>query len=327
MPAAVTSVAPKSRLRSLAGRCAYLAYHAPRAAIVRSLSEGGPLEQWRTERSRRAMEAAAHTLPALPAHGGGTLAVHVLTGRRFWYQTAFCLWSFAHQAQRDLAPCIYDDGTLTEEFVAPFRRLFPAVRIFPQSEIIARLDQQLPAARFPFLRDRWVKYPHIRKLTDVHVGGTGWKLVVDSDLLFFHQPGFLTGWLENPSAPLHALDCDTAYGYPRPLMDQLAGHTVADLVNVGLCGLRSDALDWERLEHWCRVLMERHGPHYFLEQALVAMLVAGQRCAVAPAADYVTCPRPPEADACGAVMHHYVAESKRWYFQRNWRRSLETSPA
>jgi hypothetical protein len=22
------------------------------------------------------------------------------------------------------------------------------------------------------------------------------------------------------------------------------------------------------------------------------------------------------------VMHHYVAESKRWYFQHNWRRAL-----
>ena len=59
--------------------------------------------------------------------------------------------------------------------------------------------------------------------------------------------------------------------------------------------------------------------YVYLEQALVAMLVAGQRCAVAPGDDYLTCPQPPEATACGAVMHHYVAESKRWYFQRNWR--------
>jgi hypothetical protein len=41
---------------------------------------------------------------------------------------------------------------------------------------------------------------------------------------------------------------------------------------------------------------------------------------VAPAADYVTLPPPAEARRCSAVMHHYVAGSKRWYFQHNWRR-------
>ncbi|MDB6165383.1 MAG: glycosyl transferase family 2, partial [Lacunisphaera sp.] len=66
----------------------------------------------------------------------------------------------------------------------------------------------------------------------------------------------------------------------------------------------------------------REGTSYYLEQALIAMLVAGRDCAVAPAADYVTLPQPPEALECRAVMHHYVAESKRWYFQRNWRQAL-----
>ena len=307
------------------GRLLYHAWHRPLGALSRCRHEGGPLEQWRTERGRRHMETAAWTLPALPDCGGNPLEVHVLTGRRFWYQTAFCLWTLAHHAGRDLAPCIYDDGTLTEEFATPLLRLFPAVRIVSQCEILARLDQHLPAARFPHLRERWLRYPNIRKLTDVHAGASGWKLVIDSDLLFFRKPEFLLAWLDHPDRPLHAVDSETSYGYPRELMGRLAGHELAELVNVGLCGLRSDALDWERLEHWCRTLIEGHGPHYFLEQALVAMLVAGQRCAVAPGSDYLTCPQPPEAADCRAVMHHYVADSKRWYFQRNWRRVLASA--
>lgn len=63
---------------------------------------------------------------------------------------------------------------------------------------------------------------------------------------------------------------------------------------------------------------------YYLEQALIAMLVAGRPCAIAPVADYVTLPKPPEAHACKAVMHHYVAHSKRWYFQQNWRLALSS---
>src|SRR5262249_53586819 len=113
------------------------------------------------------------------------------------------------------------------------------------------------------------------------------------------------------------------YGYSSALMSKLADRPVAELVNVGLTGLDGAALDWERIEHWCRTLVERERTHYYLEQALVAMLIAGHSCVVAPAADYVTMPREPESSACNAVMHHYVAGSKRWYFQHCWRVALK----
>ena len=219
---------------------------------------------------------------------------------------------------------IYDDGSLSGEFRAPLARLFPAARFVDRSETTARLDEILPVARFPALRERWLNYPNIRKLTDPHLGSRGWKLVLDSDLLFFHRPEFLLNWLESPVRPLHAVDCETSYGYSRPLMDELAGAPVADLVNVGLTGLNSSDLDWDRLEHWCGTLIAREHTSYYLEQALIAMLVAGRPCAIAPAADYVTLPEPPEAHDCRAVMHHYVAQAKRWYFQDNWRRTISS---
>jgi hypothetical protein len=110
------------------------------------------------------------------------------------------------------------------------------------------------------------------------------------------------------------------------MLQELAGAPAPSKLNVGLCGLRGSDLDWERLEFWTRRLIERQGTHYFLEQALVAMQVAGKECAVASATDYVTGPRPPEADECRAVMHHYVAGSKPWYFRYNWRKCLAAHP-
>ena len=50
--------------------------------------------------------------------------------------------------------------------------------------------------------------------------------------------------------------------------------------------------------------------------------MAGRDVIAASIADYVTFPSPPEALLCHAVMHHYVAESKRWYLQYNWRRAI-----
>lgn len=302
------------------GKLALALWHQPVDRLRDSLRNGGPWEERRTERGRQAMEAAAFTLPVPPPMPGRPLELHLLTGRRFWYQTAFCLWSLARHAQRPLAPVIYDDGSLAAEFRAPLARLFPATRFVGRAETVARLDAHLPAARFPALRERWLNYPNIRKLTDPHLGSAGWKLVLDSDLLFFRGPDFLVHWLDAPAQPLHAVDYETSYGYSRPLMNELAGAPVPDLINVGLTGLNSSELDWERLEHWCHTLIAREKTSYYLEQALIAMLVAGRPCAVAPVGDYVTLPEPPEATNCRAVMHHYVAQSKRWYFQHNWAR-------
>lgn len=307
---------------SLLGRLLYLAWHKPLAEARQCIADGGPLEQWKTWRGRLAMERAAASLPALPATGGRPLELYLLTGHRFWYQTAFCLWTLARHAGRALAPVFMDDGSLTNEDRAQLSRLFPAALHVTKAEQEARLHAVLPPARFPRLHDRWRNYPHIRKLTSPHLGATGWKLVLDSDLLFFRRPQFLLDWLAAPDRPLHAVDIATAYGYPLELLRRLARTPLAERVNVGLTGLNSSELDWERIEHWCDRLIGEAGTHYYLEQALVAMLVAGRACAVAPATDYVTLPRPPEAAECRAVMHHYVADSKPWYFRHNWRKAV-----
>jgi hypothetical protein len=306
---------------SLAGRTLYRLWHAP-LGKTRALLDAGLVESFKTAVGQRAMEKAARRLPLVPARPGSELELHLLTGRRFWYQTAFCLWTFAAHARRPIAPILYDDGTLDETSLEPLRRLFPALRCISRAAAIEKLDQHLPAHRYPALRDRWLNYPNIRKLIDPHLASQGWKLVIDSDLLFFQTPTLLIEWLDAPSKPLHAVDSETSYGYRRETLDQLAGAPLAELVNVGLCGFNSTDLDWERIEHWCDTLIRTEGTHYYLEQALVAMLVAGRPCTVAPATDYVTLPRLPEARDCRAIMHHYVAGSKRWYFQHNWRRAL-----
>ena len=307
---------------SLPGKILYHSWHRPIGLFKDLIAAGGPWEKHLTERGRKEMESAAYSLPPQHSLSGTPLELHLLTGCRFWYQTVFCLWSFGRQSGRALAPIIYDDGTLSSEHRVPFSRLWPATRFVSQSETIGRLDDFLPEARFPVLRERWRNYPNIRKLTDPHLGSKGWKLVLDSDLLFFRNPEFLLNWLDAPDRALHAIDCKTAYGYSRDLLDRLAGRPLAELVNVGLTGLESGKIDWDRLEHWTRILHDQEGTSYYLEQALIAMCVAGQNCAAAPAGDYVTLPVPPEAIKCQAVMHHYVANSKRWYFQNCWKTTL-----
>jgi hypothetical protein len=307
--------------RQFFGRALYRFYYQPLEKIEACLSGGGPIEQRRTERGRREMEQAAeHLHPPASDSSLNPLVVHLLTGARFWYQTAFCLHTLGTQSRRSIAATLYDDGTLTAAHRDMLRSIFPGVSFVSREETEAKLDALLPRSRYPILRDRWDVYPNIRKLIDPHIGSSGWKLVLDSDLLFFNRPIFLESWLDSPALPLHAVDVQRSYGYSDTLLQSLATAPLADRLNVGLCGLRSDDLHWDHIEALCRQLIEAERTSYYLEQGLVAILLAGRSCAVAPADDYITFPVAPEAHACRAVMHHYVADSKRWYFQTNWRK-------
>ena len=301
------------------GRILYRLWYQPLSWLHRLWREGGPVNQWRNRRGRREMIAAAGRLPPLPAPPPDAAEVCFLTGRRFWYQTAFCFWSLCRHADRPLRAAFYDDGTFDDSLRTECVRLFPGARLHDAREIEASLDEHLPLVCFPTLRARRLIYPNLRKLTDVHAGGRGWRLVLDSDMLFFRRPDLLLAWLDAPARSLHMTDVQDAYGYSRALMESIAGRPIPSRLNVGLCGLRSDELDWDRLETWCRRLQEAEGTSYYQEQALIAMLLAGRECVVAPPEDYVLMPDEEEARQPHAVMHHYVHLSKRGYFRHAWR--------
>jgi hypothetical protein len=268
---------------------------------------------------RMAMESAARNLSPLPQPAEDAPEVFYLTGHRFVYQTVFCAVSLGRQAGLPFRFVAIDDSTLTEVDIALLRRVLPGIRIIGSQEVEATLDTWLPKTRYPELRRRRLVYPHLRKITDVHVGSSGWKLVLDSDMLFHARPTFILDWLNSPDRPCHMFDVADAYGYSPSLLRELAGSDLPARVNVGICGLNSGGIDWEKLEYWCKSLVAREGTHYLMEQAIVAMLNAGKSRAVAPTKLYVVAPPRFETEHPTAVLHHYTAESKAWYFRFAWR--------
>ena len=309
------------------GRAVYLLWHKPLAGIARSRREGGPVNQWINGRGRRAMTTAAPALPPRPMPAPGAPQVHFLTGKKFWYQTAFCCWSLCHQAGGEIIPVFIDDGTFDDALRAECRRLFPGAVLRGAREIEAALDAHLPVEKFSALRGQRRSYIHLRKLTDVHAGHGGWRAVLDSDMLFFRRPDALLAWLAAPDRPVHMLDVQNSYGYPETTLTALAGRPIPERLNVGICGLRSDGIDWGKLEFWCARLLAAHGTSYYLEQALCALLLADNHPLRLPAKDYQLMPTEAECRAPTAVLHHYVAESKRGYFRHAWRQVLSAAPA
>jgi hypothetical protein len=315
------SVANRRRLGI--GRLAYLGWYAPRAFLLKCAREG-PLNLWLSARGAKAMEEAATRLrPPVQKPDPVPTPVCFLTGKKLWYQTVFCAHSLAAQVDRALRVVIHDDGTLTPDRVEAMRAALPDADYVSAAEADARLHAHLPDSRFPALRARRTVLPLMRKLTDIHAGRTGWRLFLDSDMLFFARPTFLLDWLTAPDRPCHMRDVASFYGYSAGLMEELAGGPIPDRVNTGICGLRSDTIDWDRLEHWCSTTLAREGTHYLQEQALTAMLMGQSSPTAAPERDYVVRPARAEARRPTAVLHHYVADSKPWYFRYGWRHTIE----
>lgn len=301
------------------GVVAYRLYYAPKGLIQKYVHRD-PIRRAMDEQARQQMEAAAYCLQ--PIQNDPTpenYEIYFLSGKRFWYQTCFCAYSMALHSNINLRPVIYDDGTLEDKYVEQIKRIFPDAKIIYLNEIEERLDEYLPVSKFPYLRERRANYPNMRKLTDIHIASSGWKLVLDSDMIFFRTPTFLIDWLKSPSKPCHMVDVETSYGYSDALMRSLAGSEITERLNVGICGLNSDEIDWEQLEFWCRTLIEKEGTHYYQEQAITAMLMAGKPCDIASEKNYIVMPDQEEVVKPKAILHHYVADSKPLYFRYAWK--------
>lgn len=301
------------------GRVLLRFYHQPVGRIRKSFAEGGPFEQRRTERGRQEMIGAAKAMPSIvaPAQDIGA-RVAFLSGAQFWYQTLFCYASLQHWSPFKITPVIFDDGTLNGEARSFIRRVVPWAEFVEYNAIESRLDEKLPKASYPYLRRRRLEYPHLRKLTDIHTRGAEWTLVLDSDVLFFRKPSAVLDWFSSPRA-IYIQDIAPMYGYPDELMRKLSRGPLPQSVNVGLYSLYSPDIDWDRLEYCCRQQLELCGTHYLQEQALTALLLAETNAAPLPNRDYVVLPSLEEGREPKAVLHHYVANSKRSYFQCGWR--------
>jgi len=301
------------------GRLLYLGWYKPRAIWHRSRREGGPWQQWLDRRGRAEMERAAWRLPARQPKESKCSEVYFLTGRRFWFQTAFCCWSLARHSEDRIAPVFIDDGTFDDGLQREAMRVFPNSRVEWSKDVERRLDDCLPRNRFPRLRKQREGYVHLRKVTDVHAGRSGFRIVLDSDMLFFKRPEALMAWFEAPTQPVHMEDVQNAYGYPDEVLGALITAALPPRLNVGITGLDSSALDWNQWESWCDQLLREQGSSYYLEQALVALALAGKPAIRLARSDYLVMPDAAEAQSPTAVLHHYVDLSKRGYFRHGWR--------
>jgi len=301
------------------GKLLYNIYYRP-VNVVKTISKQGLINYMTINRRAKKMMAHSFHLREMRLNNSKqNFLVYFLTGKKYWHQTAFCLYSLQKSTIEAQVDAIFiDDGSLDKDLIRQINRQFPSSTIKTKSEINNSIEEHLPHSKYPLLNRKREIYPHIRKLTDVHIGSNGWKLVLDSDMLFFRNPGQIITWLKKTNSPFFLHDPFTSYQYSFDLMQSLCKEKVRTNLNVGAIGLKSESINWTFLEDWTAAMEESEGSSYYLEQALSAMLVAGQMVEIADPAQYIVLPDEHEALLPSAVMHHYVAESKEWYLKRSW---------
>jgi len=273
-------------------------------------------------RSRELMELKSKDLPPVRSDAGG-ISLYFLTGKKYLYQTLFCISSLSRVTQTSFRFVLVDDGSFDDRITAQIARQLPGAQIFTREMTEKNLNTCLPEQQYPNLRGKRAVYPHIKKLTDIHtIDPDGWKLVLDSDMLFWDKPAAMLDWLQHPLAALYMLDCQQSYGYSTQLMEELCGRSIPALLNVGAIGLNSSQINWNHIETWIGTLEAKEGTSYYLEQALTAMLLAGTETTILPAGEYIVNPGQPAIQAAKGVLHHYVDLSKEGYFKTAWKRLI-----
>jgi hypothetical protein len=257
---------------------------------------------------------APKRMPALQIRrAGDPVSVHFMAGESHWHLTCFCMYSLLKHSTLNLVPILHDDGTLREQQWDEMRRIIPGLQRVTIDQAEALVDIHLPTTHFPALRKMRDRLTLMRKILDVHAGGSGPGLFLDSDILFYREPVFLNRWLREGRQPIYMKDFQDSYGYPAEVLRSVFGRSMPPRVNTGIAGFYSPSMDWERLEYWASRLPAGELNH-FAEQSLTAMLMGESGGEPTPPEDYVISPDRGEVRSPQAVMHHYVVPSRTWYY-------------
>jgi hypothetical protein len=269
---------------------------------------------------QKLMRQASDNLPPVHSKYDG-LPVYFLTGKKYLHQTLFCIQSLVKASTTSFKFILVDDGSFDSRLITQIKIQLPGACIVTSQMITENLNTTLPQHLYPVLLHKRSVYPHIKKLTDIHtIPGNEWKLVLDSDMLFWNDPLAMINWLKAPQGAVCMKDCKESYGYTRQLMEELCGTKIPNKLNVGAIGLDSNQISWDKLEKWTKILEEKEGSTYYLEQALTAMLLADRNIAVLPDDEYVVNPEKTRIASRQGTLHHYVDLSKEEYLKSAWKK-------
>jgi hypothetical protein len=149
-------------------------------------------------------------------------------------------------------------------------------------------------------------------------------------MLFQKKPTELIEWLnKNTDMPTQAFgifDVIRSYGYNDKAIETIYPPGVKHNINAGLYVLHSESIDFDLIENLIKSFRSKYGLSYYLEQLITAILLErSQELHLGNALDYIVMPSKDQVLNQSGELHHYVAESKEWYFKNAWRLILNNN--
>ena len=318
---------------SILGKLIYSLYYKPKGkkAIIQKF--GGKESYMAMLAAEREMRSYALNDLMIPGNfnDSGSFKINFLTGDQFIHQTLFCTYSFFRFLDQDeianFSVNYYSDGTLSPELVSILRKRFPTIRIINSDETDKTLTDHLPQSKFPYLNKNVRRFPLFKKLIYPNLNNEGLLVFFDSDMLFLRRPSELLNWIyqaeRNTDRAFCIQDVQRSYGYSDEEIAHVWPKAIEHDINSGLYALHSKNLDWSFFETLLQKFEVSYGSHYYMEQLMTAiMLERSPDLFVAPKSDYIVFPLKEQVDNQVGTLHHYVNESKEYYFKEGWRRQI-----
>jgi hypothetical protein len=211
----------------------------------------------------------------VPEAAPGDVCVHVLTKHN---ECLFALWacrSLLEQLGRLLPVFIHDDGSLTPSHVALLSSALPGVRVVtrPAADRLAR--EQL-AGLPKCLRLRQLNVLSLKLFDPWIVQTTGDVILLDSDVLFFRNPGEVLHWLDEPTSRVSRWNVESGMATRLAangdgVRAEMADSSVPE-INSGLGLVTRASISFNAIESW---LSDTDGPaDWLIEQNIYGRLSA-----------------------------------------------------
>lgn len=127
------------------------------------------------------------------------ISIHLLTGRSHLIMLIWSLASF-YQQMKVIGPLyIHSDGSLLNKDIQLIKKFFPGAQVIKPEDFLSANQHKL--AKYPVLQKFRTEYPQfflLKKLIDPYfASGKEFRLIIDSDLLWFQEPKEIEREIEN----------------------------------------------------------------------------------------------------------------------------------
>jgi hypothetical protein len=318
---------------SILGKLIYKLYFKPKSTRATITKFGGKDNYQLMLTSEAEMKEYAFNKLTIPGNfcKNGKYTINFLTGDKFIHQTLFCTYSFFKflnvSESCNFQINYFSDGTLSLATKSTLNRRFPYINVIDFQATSELVEKYLPVSKFPYLRKKIDTAPLFKKLVFTHIARTGLTTFFDSDMLFLRRPEEFLAWLYSQSNDdTHAFciqDVMRSYGYSDNQINTVWPVPIKFNINSGMYSIFSEKIDFEFIEALIKKFELNYGSQYYLEQLITAILLEGSpNLFVAPQSTYIVLPTKEQIISQIGTLHHYVNESKEFYFKESWKKQL-----